>query len=87
MLHAYCACVRACVRACVCYLSVLFAFVYHPYSLYIQCRQLCVKVCRCGKKEKSVMCSSEYLCDVRCTKLRQCGSHQCKRKVGGAGNL
>ena len=57
---------------------------YCPYSPYVQCRQLCVKVCRCGKKEKSVLCSSEYLCDIRCTTLRQCGSHQCKRKVGGA---
>ena len=83
-------CVRVyvcvCVCTCVCHLSVLctYLLLYTIHTLRIQCRQLSVKVCRCRKKKKSVLCSSEYLCDVRCTKLRQCGSHQCKRKVGGA---
>ena len=49
----------------------------------LQCIQMAVKVCRCGKKEKQVLCSSEYLCEVRCAGMRQCGRHQCWRKVRG----
>ena len=26
-------------------------------------------------------CNSEYLCDAKCPVMRQCGRHQCKRKV------
>ena len=47
----------------------------------LQCLQRSVKKCRCGKKDKEVPCSSEYLCDLKCTLMRQCGRHQCRRKV------
>ena len=51
----------------------------------LQCLQVAVKVCRCGKREKQVSCSSEYLCEGKCSQLRQCGRHQCRRKVGRGG--
>lgn len=46
-----------------------------------QCMQTAVKQCRCGKKTKSLPCTTEYLCETKCTRLKQCGIHQCKRKV------
>ena len=46
-----------------------------------QCLQMSEKACRCGKKTKLVPCSQEFLCESRCSKLRQCGKHYCKRKV------
>lgn len=45
-----------------------------------QCLQMALKRCRCGRKEKSVPCSSEFLCEAKCSRMRQCGRHQCKRK-------
>lgn len=48
-----------------------------------QCIQMTHKTCRCGKKAKLVTCAQEFLCDARCSNLRQCGKHQCKRKVRG----
>ena len=45
------------------------------------CRQLVTKTCRCGKREKNVLCSQEFLCEVKCLKMRQCERHPCKRKV------
>ncbi|CAI8057869.1 NF-X1-type zinc finger protein NFXL1 [Geodia barretti] len=45
-----------------------------------QCLQMAVRGCRCGKKEKQVTCSSEYLCEAKCSRMRQCGRHQCRRK-------
>ncbi|CAF0811312.1 unnamed protein product, partial [Didymodactylos carnosus] len=44
------------------------------------CRQMTTKKCRCGLKEKSVPCCQEYLCETKCTKMRICGKHQCKKK-------
>ncbi|XP_071950341.1 NF-X1-type zinc finger protein NFXL1-like [Antedon mediterranea] len=44
------------------------------------CRQMTVKKCRCGHKEKSVPCAKTFLCDVKCSVVRNCGRHQCKRK-------
>jgi len=39
------------------------------------------KRCRCGKREREIQCYKEFQCDVKCAKLRDCGVHQCKRKV------
>ncbi|XP_073252696.1 NF-X1-type zinc finger protein NFXL1-like [Porites lutea] len=47
------------------------------------CRQLVTKTCRCGKREKDVICSQEFLCELKCLKMRQCERHQCKRKCCG----
>lgn len=45
-----------------------------------QCLQVVQKRCRCGQSQKDVLCSKEYLCEKRCTSLRDCGKHPCKRK-------
>ena len=45
------------------------------------CRQVVTKTCRCGKREKNVLCSQEFLCEGKCLKMRQCERHPCKRKV------
>ena len=45
------------------------------------CRQVVTKKCRCGKREKQVLCSQEYLCESKCNNLRDCGRHPCKKKV------
>ncbi|XP_020629848.1 NF-X1-type zinc finger protein NFXL1-like [Orbicella faveolata] len=44
------------------------------------CRQVVTKTCRCGKREKNVLCSQGFLCEVKCLKMRQCERHPCKRK-------
>ncbi|XP_071786319.1 NF-X1-type zinc finger protein NFXL1-like [Asterias amurensis] len=44
------------------------------------CRQLSVKKCRCGQREKSILCCKEYLCDTKCQQMKDCQRHQCKRK-------
>lgn len=44
------------------------------------CRQMVTKKCRCGKRERSVLCSQEFLCESKCLRMRQCERHQCKRK-------
>ncbi|XP_071087920.1 NF-X1-type zinc finger protein NFXL1-like [Haliotis cracherodii] len=44
------------------------------------CRQVTSKRCRCGQKQKEVLCSKEYLCDLKCSVMRDCGKHYCKRK-------
>ena len=64
------------------FLSVMLSFLnvcFHHF--YVQCRQLRVKSCRCGKHKRSVLCTQPYFCEEKCTNLRQCGIHQCKRKV------
>uniref|UniRef100_A0A4W3I8K5 Nuclear transcription factor, X-box binding like 1 n=1 Tax=Callorhinchus milii TaxID=7868 RepID=A0A4W3I8K5_CALMI len=44
------------------------------------CRQDVEKQCRCGKHTKCMPCHKQYLCETKCTKLRDCQRHQCKRK-------
>lgn len=39
------------------------------------------KTCRCGQKQKEVLCSKQYLCETKCSAMRDCNKHQCKRKV------
>ncbi|GFO45458.1 NF-x1-type Zinc finger protein nfxl1 [Plakobranchus ocellatus] len=45
-----------------------------------QCIQRTVKRCRCGQKQKEFACAKEFLCDKKCTNLRNCGVHKCNRK-------
>lgn len=45
-----------------------------------QCRMHIVKPCRCGFSKKSVQCYQEFICEKRCTRLRNCKKHQCKKK-------
>ncbi|XP_006019090.1 NF-X1-type zinc finger protein NFXL1 [Alligator sinensis] len=44
------------------------------------CRQEVEKQCRCGKHTKLMPCHKPYLCETKCTKIRDCQKHQCKRK-------
>lgn len=44
------------------------------------CRQTLVKKCRCSQRQKEVPCCKDYICEVKCQKLRNCTRHQCKRK-------
>lgn len=44
------------------------------------CLQFRVKRCRCGAREKETACSKEFVCEVKCKKLRDCGRHTCSRK-------
>uniref|UniRef100_A0A6J0TA16 NF-X1-type zinc finger protein NFXL1 isoform X1 n=1 Tax=Pogona vitticeps TaxID=103695 RepID=A0A6J0TA16_9SAUR len=44
------------------------------------CRQEVEKQCRCGKHTKQMPCHKPYLCETKCTKIRDCQKHQCKRK-------
>jgi len=39
------------------------------------------KQCRCGKHTKRMPCHKPYLCETKCTKIRDCQKHQCRRKV------
>jgi len=45
------------------------------------CLQVVERHCRCGRRKKDVPCCQQaFLCDVKCTKLRNCGRHPCKKK-------
>ena len=44
------------------------------------CRQIVIKKCRCGLKEKSLPCHTEFTCETKCTKMRNCGKHKCNKK-------
>ena len=50
-------------------------------STVLQCRQISVKTCRCGARKKELPCYKEYMCDTKCSKMKDCRRHQCKRKV------
>merc|ERR1712137_170272 len=45
-----------------------------------KCRMHIVKHCRCGANHKSVQCWQEFLCEKKCSRLRDCKRHQCRRK-------
>nr|XP_054754423.1 NF-X1-type zinc finger protein NFXL1-like [Lytechinus pictus] len=44
------------------------------------CLQMSRKKCRCGAREKMLPCQEEYKCDHRCTNMKNCKKHQCKRR-------
>ncbi|RNA28661.1 NF-X1-type zinc finger NFXL1 [Brachionus plicatilis] len=45
-----------------------------------QCRQLVTKKCRCGSKEKLLPCHMEFTCELKCSRLKNCGKHKCNKK-------
>lgn len=45
------------------------------------CRQIVTKACRCGRCSKELPCCQLFTCDFKCTKMRSCKRHPCKRKV------
>ncbi|XP_047125843.1 NF-X1-type zinc finger protein NFXL1 isoform X1 [Hydra vulgaris] len=44
------------------------------------CNQVVRKTCKCGRKTKDTPCSQTLTCEFKCTKLRKCGRHPCKKK-------
>ncbi|XP_065059234.1 NF-X1-type zinc finger protein NFXL1-like [Rhopilema esculentum] len=44
------------------------------------CRQIVTKTCRCGKCSKELPCCQLFTCDFKCTRMRNCQRHPCKRK-------
>lgn len=46
-----------------------------------QCVQVRDISCRCGRRNKTLVCSTSWVCDYKCQKMRACQSHVCKRKV------
>ncbi len=50
-------------------------------NLFFKCRQVVVKKCRCGQKEKSMPCYMEFLCESKCNRMKACGKHKCNKKV------
>ena len=47
----------------------------------ILCLHVAVKTCLCGHRKKELPCCKDYQCETKCTRVRDCGKHQCKRKV------
>ncbi|GLC51639.1 hypothetical protein PLESTB_000524100 [Pleodorina starrii] len=52
----------------------------HQGDCTAQCRGPALKTCRCGKSQKEVLCFQEFTCERRCTQMRACGRHPCKRR-------
>ncbi|RLW09358.1 hypothetical protein DV515_00002822, partial [Chloebia gouldiae] len=50
--------------------------VYHNIIFFFEVE----KQCRCGKHTKRMPCHKPYLCETKCTKIRDCQKHQCRRK-------
>ena len=53
-----------------------------------QCEEIMKLVCRCGNEKRSIKCAylqaqgeAELLCEKHCKALRNCGRHECGRKV------
>ncbi|KAL6748565.1 hypothetical protein V8C86DRAFT_3020593 [Haematococcus lacustris] len=44
------------------------------------CRATTTRSCHCGKLQREVACGSALQCDRRCTNMRACGRHPCKRR-------
>ena len=44
------------------------------------CRTAVEKSCNCGRMTRTVQCQEEFRCDRRCTQMRACGRHACKRR-------
>lgn len=52
----------------------------HTGPCRTQCREVAVKHCECGKTEKRVQCQETFRCERRCTNMRGCGRHPCRRR-------
>ena len=48
------------------------------------CRETVTVRCRCGAKQKSVLCcqaqAGQVTCETKCQKMKSCGRHPCKKK-------
>lgn len=53
----------------------------HAGPCPVTCRQTVERSCACGRSTKLVQCGTERLrCDRRCSSMRACGRHQCRRR-------
>lgn len=52
----------------------------HSGDCPVTCRQPVEKTCRCGSTTRTVQCSEELRCERRCTRMRSCDRHPCKRR-------
>jgi len=50
------------------------------YGACETCRQIITKKCRCGKCSKELPCCQVFTCEFKCTKMKNCNRHPCKRK-------
>lgn len=44
------------------------------------CLQMILKPCRCGMKQKEVPCTKDYVCDMKCRRMKDCRKHTCNKK-------
>ncbi|KAK9820436.1 hypothetical protein WJX72_010343 [[Myrmecia] bisecta] len=44
------------------------------------CRAITIKSCACGRTQKQAPCFENFRCERRCTNMKPCGRHQCKRR-------
>lgn len=52
----------------------------HPGECDPCVMKVSLRKCRCGKTKKEFPCSKEYLCNIKCTKMRNCKIHKCNQK-------
>ncbi|EIE25322.1 hypothetical protein COCSUDRAFT_65191 [Coccomyxa subellipsoidea C-169] len=52
----------------------------HPGECSSTCRAISEKSCACGKMQKLVPCAEPFRCERRCTGMRACGRHACKKR-------
>lgn len=45
-----------------------------------KCSMAVDRRCRCGAVLRSTVCGTEFLCDKRCNRMRNCGRHHCRRR-------
>ncbi|XP_052077440.1 NF-X1-type zinc finger protein NFXL1-like isoform X1 [Mytilus californianus] len=45
-----------------------------------KCLNVATKTCLCGQRKKELPCYKDYHCETKCTRMRDCGKHQCRRK-------
>jgi NF-X1-type zinc finger protein NFXL1 len=50
------------------------------------CKTLVLKNCRCGKTSKEALCGADLLCERKCSGMKACGRHACKRRCCAPGS-
>jgi len=52
----------------------------HTGSCPQTCRTNVEKRCLCGRMTRTILCQETFKCDRRCTEMKSCGRHPCKRR-------
>ncbi len=50
------------------------------------CRTTVEKTCLCGRMTKTILCQETFKCERRCTEMKSCGRHPCKRRCCDGSN-